>query len=410
MPLPLLSDTGTGGGADERTDEAGGGILGRRMRPMGIIHVLEKNRTTTGSVVQMVEAATGLAERGHRVTIASRPGGDLEEACDVGGVGFVELPLSGAFDVASARTLRRVLRLAGTEIVHVHKGRAHAVALMAAAGLGPWPGVVVNRGVSFPLDRFNRWKYRHPRVDAVVCVAEAVRDEVERSGRVPRDRLVVVHSGTDTTVFDPRWAAGHGVRRELGVGERDLLIGQVSIRDWKGWRELLKAFAVAAAARPSLHLMLVTCEPPEARLRVETTVGRLGLGDRVHLVGVRRDMPSVLAACDLVVDASWAGTGITGTVREAMALERAVVASQCGGNPELVAEGTGLLVPPRDVDALAAAIGRLADDEVLRMRLGRAARSRIEAEFSTERRIDRLETLYARVARQRTAREPEDER
>ena len=66
-------------------------------------------------------------------------------------------------------------------------------------------------------------------------------------------------------------------------------------------------------------------------------------------------MPEVLAACDVVVDASWAGTGITGTVREGMAMAKGVVASDCAGNRELVVDGsTGLLVPPRDVPALAA--------------------------------------------------------
>ena len=61
----------------------------------------------------------------------------------------------------------------------------------------------------------------------------------------------------------------------------------------------------------------------------------------------RRDMPEVLAACDVVVDASWAGTGITGTIREAMALGRPVIASDCGGNSELVTDDEcGLIVPP----------------------------------------------------------------
>jgi glycosyltransferase involved in cell wall biosynthesis len=369
------------------------------MRPLGIVHALEKNRLATGSVVQMLEAATALAARGHRVTVASRPGGDLEQACDSAGVGFVALPFAGAVDPQSARTLRRVLRLAGTEIVHVHKGRAHATALLAATGLGTWPRVVVNRGVTFPLDAFNRWKYRHPRVAAVVCVAGAVRDVVVRTAGVPPDRVSVIHSGTDLDVFDPARVSGQVVRRSLGLDGRDLVVGQVSIRDWKGWREVLGSFARAAATRPRLRLLVVACEPTEARRRVEAAVAELGVSGRVHLVGTRRDMPQVLAACDIVTDGSWEGTGVTGTVREAMALERAVVATDCGGNRELVTEGSGLLVPPRDLDALADAIGRLADDEVLRARLGRAARSRVEQGFSTGHRIDRLETLYAQLVR-----------
>ena len=110
-----------------------------------------------------------------------------------------------------------------------------------------------------------------------------------------------------------------------------------------------------------------------------------------------RGADEVLAACDVVVDASWAGTGITGTVREAMAMERAVIATACAGNRELVEDGeVGLLVPQKDVPALAEALLRLLDDSGLRARLGAAARRRVVAGFSTEARLDRLEALYLR--------------
>jgi len=81
-----------------------------------------------------------------------------------------------------------------------------------------------------------------------------------------------------------------------------------------------------------------------------------------------------------------------------MALERAVVATDCGGNGELVGDGeTGLVVPPGDVGALANALSRLLDDPTLRQRLGSAARQRVLDHFTTEQRVDKLEALYRRV-------------
>lgn len=370
-------------------------------RHLGIVHVLEKNRLTTGSVVQMLEAATGLAARGHRVTVASRPGGDLEDACTTAGVRFLPLPLRHEVHLASARALRRHLRADGADLVHVHKGRAHGVALLAAAGLGRRPVVVVNRGVSFPLDRFNRWKYRHPRVGTVVCVAEAVRQMVLRSGGLRPERVVTLHAGTDTARFDPDRVDPTAVRAELGMGRDHLLLAQVSVRDWKGWRELLQAFARLAPRHPDARLLLVGCEPQAEKDKVLAAARELGLAGAVLTLAFRHDMPEVLAACDVVADASWTGTGITGTVREGMAMARAVVASDCAGNRELVTDGTtGLLAPPRDVDALAVALDRLAADPELRRRLGRAARSRVVAEFSTTVRLDRLEALYRRLLRE----------
>ncbi|NOZ78670.1 MAG: glycosyltransferase family 4 protein [Acidobacteria bacterium] len=368
------------------------------MRTLSIIHALEKNRLTTGSVVQMMDAASGLVARGHRVTVASRPGGDLEEACDAAGVEFLPLPLQHEFDPGSARMLRRGLRAGPTDIIHVHKGIPHFVALMAAAGMGRLPRLVVNRGVSFPLDIFNRLKYHHGRVGAVVCVAEAIREIVIRSGRLAPERVVTIHAGTDTGRFDPARVDTRRVRAELGLDEGHLLIGQVSVRDWKGWRELMEAFALVAPDLSSARLLFVGCEPEKERAKIVEAAGRLGLADRVLTLGYRTDMPEVLGACDIVADASWAGTGITGTIREAMAMQRAVVATDCAGNRELVTAQTGILVPQKDVRELAHALARLAGDETLRTELGRAARRRVVEGFSTKVRLDRLEALYARLA------------
>jgi glycosyltransferase involved in cell wall biosynthesis len=176
------------------------------------------------------------------------------------------------------------------------------------------------------------------------------------------------------------------------------VIGQVSVRDWKGWSDLVAAFALIARRIPSARLLLVGCETETEKAKVEEAVLETGLAGRVMTLPFRTDMPEVLAACDVVADASWAGTGITGTIREAMAMQRSVVATDCGGNRELVVDGeVGLVVPKRDPQALAAALTRLTGDPDLRKRLGTAARRRVVERFSTERRIDKLEVLYRKV-------------
>jgi glycosyltransferase involved in cell wall biosynthesis len=367
---------------------------------LSILHVLEKNRLVTGSVVQMMEAARQLALRGHRLGVASRPGGDLEAACAEHGIEFVVLDLASSFDLGSARRLRRHLRSRRTDLIHVHKGRAHSVALLAAIGLGARPAIVVNRGVSFPLDRLNRAKYRHPRVAAVVCVAEAVRRLVIAGTGLPPERVHTVHAGTDPQRFDPQRVDGESVRRELALDQGLMVVGQVSVREGKGWRTLLEAFALIRQRHARVRLLLVGCEPERELEKVRAAASELGLGDELVGLPYRSDMPELLAACDLVVDASHRGTGITGTIREAMALARPVVASDCGGNRELVIDSeVGLVVPPGDPESLAAAVGRLLGDPELRTRLGQAARKRVLEGFTTEQRVDRLETLYEEIVR-----------
>jgi glycosyltransferase involved in cell wall biosynthesis len=118
----------------------------------------------------------------------------------------------------------------------------------------------------------------------------------------------------------------------------------------------------------------------------------------VTAVEYRIDMPNVFASCDLVVDASWAGTGITGTIREAMAMEKPVIATDCGGNGELVSSANvGWLIPLRDHAALTAAIREVIEQPGRASAVARNARQHIVRSFSKETRIEKLERLYAEI-------------
>lgn len=373
-------------------------------RPLSILQVLEKGSFSTGSVVQMFELARGLARRGHRVAVVSRPEGEVADRCRVEGIPFIALPLRHEFDLASARAFARLFDERDVDVVHVHKGIAHSVALFATFFSRRRPVLVVNRGVSFALDPFSALKYRL-RLDAVVTVCEAVKKIVVRSAGVPPEKVHVVYAGVDLSRFDPERADGARVRREWGISPEEKLILQVGAREWKGWRDLVSAAALVAPGSPHLETAIVACKDEGERQRVLAFAREKGIDGRVLAIGFRTDMPDVLAAADVVADLSYEGLGITGTVREAMALGRPVVASSAGGNPELVKDGVcGFLVPPRDPSAAAAAIWRLLSDPGLAAQLGAAARERVVAGFSTEARLDRIEALYRRLVTSARAR------
>jgi glycosyltransferase involved in cell wall biosynthesis len=123
-----------------------------------------------------------------------------------------------------------------------------------------------------------------------------------------------------------------------------------------------------------------------------------GVRQQVAAIEYRTDMPNVFASCDLVVDASWAGTGITGTIREAMAMQKPVIATDCGGNAELVSSrDVGWLVPSRDVHSLAAAIREVIEQPDRAASVARNAREHVTRGFSKELRISRLEQLYSKI-------------
>jgi L-malate glycosyltransferase len=356
---------------------------------MKILQVLEFNQFNTGSVHQMFQAAAGLRERGHDVTIVSRPDATLAARAAEKGVTFHGFPLRHQFDLATIRRLRRLIRNEKPDVIHVHKGIAHALAL-AAAWREPIGAFVVNRGVSFPLDLWNRGKYRTHRVDRVVTVCQQIKDVIVESGKLPDDKVEVVYAGTDVTLFDPAKWDPRAFRREKGIPDDKFVVAQVGVRDWKGWQEL-----VQAVRELDVHLLLIGCRNDAEKEEVMSYARSAGIGDRVTAVEYRTDMPNVFASCDVVVDASWAGTGITGTIREAMAMAKPVVATNAGGNEELVSSPeVGWLIPMKDVPAITKALREVMANPT---RTSAAAREHVVRGFSKELRITRLEALYSSI-------------
>jgi L-malate glycosyltransferase len=302
--------------------------------------------------------------------------------------------MRGALDLVTAFRLAGVIRSERIEVVHCQKGRARTLALLAGL-LVKIPVLILNRGVSFPLDRWNRLGYTTSRVTAIVAVCESIKRGLIEAGVSDR-KIEVIYSGTDLGRFHPQ-VDGSGIRRELGLSPEHALITQVGIRSWRGNDDVLEAMTRVHRAAPHSRLLFVGAPPP----RIASTLDkarRRGLGDVVFCFGHRHDIPEILAASDLVVDASYAGLGLTGSLREALAVETPVIGTRLEGIPELITDGeTGLLVPPRNPDALAQAALRVLENPTRAKAMARAGRKRVEARFSMTAKIERTEALYRRL-------------
>jgi glycosyltransferase involved in cell wall biosynthesis len=257
------------------------------------------------------------------------------------------------------------------------------------------PVLVLTRGVSFPLDPFNRLGYTPPRVTAIVAVCESIKRGLVAQ-RVDPAKIEVIYSGTDTDRFHPG-VDGSAVRRELGLGPEHFLITQVGIRSWKGNDDVLDAMAKVVPRVPAARLLFVGANAAKAAILRDKAAAR-GLGDAVSVFLLREDVPEILAASDVTVDASYAGLGLTGTLRESLAVATPVVGTDIEGNPELIVHGeTGYLVAPRDASALAEAMVAMASDRERAAAMGRAGRARVERLFSTRIKVERTEALYRRL-------------
>ena len=184
------------------------------------------------------------------------------------------------------------------------------------------------------------------------------------------------------------------------------ILGHIS--DVKGY----PAFVDAAAATARLHegcaFWAIGAEntQPGARAAIEQRAAALGIRDRIRFLGFRSDVHEVLRAVDVVALPSLA-EGFPLALLEAMAAEKAVVATPVGGVPEALADGvTGLMVPPSDSAALSQAIQSLIADPNMRRRIGAAARSRVVADFSVARFATRVQDIYTFLLNEVAIRQP----
>lgn len=360
--------------------------------PLRVLQIYPKEDYFTGAAIQLRELTAGLARRGHQVAVATRSSEIWAAKMREAGIPHYALPMKSEVDLGSVKGLVRILRTHRIQVVHAQKGRARTLAMIAGL-VTRIPVLILNRGVSFPLDPFNRLGYTTRRVTGIVAVCESIKRGLVAQG-VPADKIHVIYSGTDTDRFNPT-VDGSGIRRELGLGPDDFLFTQIGVRSWKGNDDTIDAMAVVAECLPRARLLIVGARGPQ--LLYDRAKAK-GVEGRVHVWGYREDIPEILAGSDCCVDASYEGLGITGTLREALAVETSVIASDLEGNPELVLDGqTGLLFPPRDVKALADAMRRMAHDRALRDTTARTGRKLVEAKFSTRAKLEATEALYRRL-------------
>ncbi|HEX3177581.1 MAG TPA: glycosyltransferase family 4 protein [Methylomirabilota bacterium] len=363
--------------------------------PLRLLQLYPKGDFFTGAAIQLRDLAAALAARGHHVTIATPASAEWAERCRAAGLAHVAIPMHRPLDPRAAWRLARVIRAQRIQVAHAHKGRARTLAIFAGL-LGGRTRLVLNRGVSFSVAGVRRVGYTSRRVDAIVAVCESIKRGLVAAG-VRAAKVEVIYSGTDLERFHPG-IEGTAIRRELGLSPADRLVTQVGVRSWRGWRDVVTAMATIAHKEPRARLLFVGVPAPRVA-EIARQARDAGVEDRVLTLPTRTDVPAILAASDVVVDASYAGAGITGSIREALACERPVVATAVEGMPELVRDGeTGRLVPPRDPAALAEAVLATLADPTAAQTMARAGRKRVEAHFSLRAKVDATEALYRRLA------------
>jgi len=306
---------------------------------------------------------------------------------------------SGAGAAPLARLLRD-LRRERFDLIHSHLFWANLCARVA----GKWAGVPVvinsHHGTDGWLTVSHRLLERGTAglADRLVACSDAVRRCAVEQVRLPAHKVVTIPNGVPLQRFADR-TARERMRAALGLGPGSLVIGSVGRLDEpvKGYAILLQALEILDGTVPEMVCLL--CGDGPARAELERSVRERGLSAQVRFLGDRQDVPLVLQALDLYVQPSLSeGFGLS--VLEAMATGLPVVATHCGGLPEVVRDGvTGDLVPPGEASQLAQRIRALLGEPGRRAAYGRAGEQRARQEFPLERMVRGWSALYRELLR-----------
>lgn len=347
--------------------------------------------TFLGTVLDRSETALlcGLADRGLRIRAhlepRSRAIGELERR----GISVVPWTLDRSQATREAEHLGHCLREHPPDVVHVL--RSKALRRLHASGLTDWPPTAFYRGTLQqpqwwrPADRR---KYFDPRIRKFVAVSEAVREALI-SGGVRPDRVTVIRKGHDPAWYD---VSAVDVRGEFGIARTSTLVGVIAnIRREKGVEFAVQAARILESRNRDVHLLIVGQDERPMWQRRWRPLQRNGI---VTCTGMRRDVAAILPSLDILLIPSLR-EGSPRVAAEAMLRGIPVVASAVGGIPEIVADGkTGLLVPPANPEAIAAAVQRLLADPLLRSSFGEAGRRFFLEHVTVERAVERTLRMY----------------
>jgi glycosyltransferase involved in cell wall biosynthesis len=357
-------------------------------KSLNVVHT-EASLGWGGQEIRVLTEAAGMLQRGHRVTLLCPAEAKIYAAARERGVPVQALPI-GRKGLRGIFALRRWFRANPADVINTHSSTDTWLVALASLLQATAP-LVRTRHISAPVPRngATRWLYTRA-TRFIVTTGEALRHQLVEDNGFPAARIRSVPTGIDISHFTAGDRAA--ARARLGLAREGTIVGIVAtLRSWKGHQYLLEAFA--RLSDRSARLAIVGDGPQ--REAIIATAQRLHLTERLIMPGNQQDVVPWLQALDIFVLPSYANEGVPQAILQAMACALPVVSTPIGAIAEAVENETnGLLVEPRSVDALHAALERLLRDPALRGRLGAAAAQHARERFSSDRMLDAMEAVF----------------
>ena len=361
---------------------------------MMIVHT-ESSCGWGGQEIRILEESRGMIARGHAVSIVCPPTSGIFRAAPAYGVPVAAVPIYKK-RLPDLLALRRWLKQAGPiDVINTHSSTDSWLTALACATLSGAPPIVRTRHISAPIpnNMSSRWLYQSA-TSLIVTTGEALRQQLINNNGFDPARIVSVTTGMDVDRYVP--GDKESAKRKIGIPCGQFLYGIVAtLRFQKGHAELLRAFA--AQNDMSCNLAIVG-DGPQLQ-NINALIAELGLAERVFMPGNQHDILPWYQAFDAFVLPTHA-EGMPQSLMQAMLCALPVITTPVGSIPSAIEhEQTGLLIPPRNISELSAAMRRVRLDPILRQRLGASARETALARFDIKRMLDDMECLFHKVAK-----------
>jgi len=358
---------------------------------------ITSHKDTLNSIRPEAEILLGLARAGVECEIMTQGDSVYGPAMEDAGIRMIDFVPKHKFDRRAVDVIRDALIAGKHDILHLFNNKAVANGVMAARKL---PVKVVSyRGQTGNIHRYDPvcWlTHLNPRIDRVVAVANAVRDDL-RALRTDPESVVTIYKGHDLAWYRDAPAD----LSEFGIPAGAFVVGAVAnYRPRKGIDVLIQATRHLSQHLP-IHLLLVGADMDKRKLRA--SIEDSPMSERIHVAGFRPDACALIAACQASILASTKREGLPKTVIEAMVYGVPTVVTDTGGSAELVVDGeTGFVVPPGDAPALARAIQYLCEHPTEAEAMGRKGRQRIDRHFNVRDTIGETLALYKILIKEST--------
>ena len=336
------------------------------------------------SVRPEAEIFIGIAKLGHHVTIITQREAPYAKRFIENGIEVIDGHPQAKLSQTTIKLIRRVISERQIDVVYAMDSKTIANAAMACISRDV--KFVTYRGTvsgAYRHDPTSYLTHLHPRVDGIICQANAVRDYMR--GQVWRNiKIETVYKGQDVAWFetvDPTDLTEFGI-----PGNSVVVLCVANARPSKGIPSLLGA-THHLAHLDNLHLLVVgrNVDTNEHKLLAKKSP----MAERIHLSSHRLDIPNLMAAADIYVQPSISGEGLSKAVPESMANRIPAIVTTTGGMKELIDDGkTGYTVPVKDPEAMASRIEYLHRNPELCSEMGKAARQRLEEVFTTKKSVE----------------------